>query len=58
MDLEPGKGLHIAAFEAHAVRFEAPSRFIMLKSRAFDPDLPDIYEHTVGSSKREAPASC
>ena len=58
VDLEPGKGLHIVAFEAHAVRFEAASRFIMLKSRAFDPDLPHIYEHTVGSSKRGAPASC
>ncbi len=58
LDLEPGEGLHIAAFEAHAVRFEAPSRFIMLKSHAFDPDLPDIYDHPVRSREREAPAAC
>ena len=49
--LDPGQGIHIGTYEAHAVRFEAPSRFILLKSHAFDPDLPDIYDHTVQSDR-------
>jgi mannose-6-phosphate isomerase-like protein (cupin superfamily) len=47
VSLGSGQGLRLPRMESHAVRFLEPSRFILLKSRPFDPDCPDTYEHPV-----------
>ena len=47
VEVEAGHGLPLHAFESHAIRFDAESAFILLKSRAYDPSDPDTYEHPV-----------
>ena len=55
--LSAGQGVCLATLEAHAVRFLEPSSFILLKSRAFDPDLPDIYDRPVRSREPRTAAT-
>jgi len=42
-----GHGGYLRPYQSHAIRFEAESAFILLKSRAYDPADPDTYEHPV-----------
>lgn len=39
------QGVIFKPFETHRIRFLEDSRFMMLKSRAFSPDDPDIFSH-------------
>ena len=41
--LKAGQGVVLEPNESHAVRFSAESRWLMLKSRAYDPTDPDTY---------------
>ena len=41
------EGVLLKAGVAHAVRFKAPSSFIMLKSRRYDRRNPDTFSFTV-----------
>ena len=47
VSLDPGQGLGLPRLESHAVRFLEPSRFILLKSRPFDPDHSDTHDRVV-----------
>ena len=42
--LGAGEGVRIEVLESHAVRFSAAGEFLMLKSVAYDPADPDLYE--------------
>ena len=53
LDLDAGQGVHLPRFHSHAIRFEEDSTFILLKSVAYDPQDPDMYEYPV---PQEAPA--
>ncbi len=45
--LTTGQGACLPRYHSHAIRFDAESTFILLKSRAYDPEDPDTYEHPV-----------
>jgi len=47
LDLAAGQGAHLPRNHSHAIRFDVPSTFILLKSRAHDPDDPDTFAHPV-----------
>ncbi|HUU82452.1 MAG TPA: hypothetical protein VM243_03005 [Phycisphaerae bacterium] len=55
--LSAGRGVHLHTFEAHAIRFSAPSTFILLKSHAFDPEQPDTYDHPVRTVETQPAAA-
>lgn len=42
-----GQGVRLEPMSAHAIRFEEESRFLLLKSRAYDPRDPDTFEFPV-----------
>lgn len=41
--LKDGEGVLLHTNESHAITFLAPSQFIMLKSKRYDPANPDTY---------------
>ena len=48
--LKARQGLVFKPFETHRIRFLEDSRFLMLKSRAFSADDPDIFFHPLDES--------
>lgn len=42
-----GQGVQLEPMWAHAIRFEEESRFLLLKSRAYDARDPDTFEFPV-----------
>lgn len=47
LTLQARDGVLFAPYESHAVRFEEPSSFIMLKSRQYDQANPDTFPHPI-----------
>lgn len=47
VSLKAREGILFKPHEAHAVRYEEPSAFIMLKSRRYDQAHPDTFPHQV-----------
>lgn len=45
--LEAGQGVELHIDESHAIEFEQPSTFLLLKSHPFDRDNPDTYAYPV-----------
>jgi hypothetical protein len=45
--LGANEGVFLEPHESHAIRFDAESDFVMLKSLPYDPEDPDTYEHPV-----------
>lgn len=41
--LGDSEGVLLVTHESHAIHFDAPTDFIMLKSKQYDPDAPDTY---------------
>ncbi len=46
--LSANEGVCLEPGESHAIRYEADSEFVMLKSLPYDPEDPDTYEFPVG----------
>ncbi len=46
-DVEAQHGLHLEPGEAHAIRFEAKSTFLLLKSQPYDENDPDTFDYPV-----------
>ncbi len=42
--LASGEGVLLTPMESHAIRFQEPSEFLMLKSVPYDPKDPDTFE--------------
>lgn len=42
--LASGEGVLLTPMESHAIRFQEPSEFLMLKSEPYDPKDPDTFE--------------
>ncbi len=49
-DLPAGTGVYLEPHHAHAIRFLAPSIFILLKSRPYTEDEKDTYPYPVPSA--------
>jgi quercetin dioxygenase-like cupin family protein len=49
-ELPAGEGIFLEPHHAHAIRFLAPSTFIMLKSRPYRDDDQDTYPYPVPSA--------
>lgn len=47
LTLGENQGVFLEPNESHAIRFLEESRFVMLKSLAYDPEDPDTYEFPV-----------
>lgn len=50
LNLRSGEGTYLEIGEAHAIRFQADSQFLMLKSVPYSEDDPDTYPWPVGES--------
>jgi quercetin dioxygenase-like cupin family protein len=46
-DLHSGEGVLLHPEESHAIHFNEPSEFIILKSKRYDPADPDTFEYIV-----------
>lgn len=41
------EGVMLQTMESHAIVFQEPSQYVMLKSKQYDPEAPDTYPYSV-----------